>query len=155
MTVHSPSVMIEKFRTHCVRTPMKPTTFNDLAVIVIYHFADVCYEKQAQKAARRLKRQGLIAGIDDAESAYEQYEQAVIEYAQEHLPSDYTFQYDYWGAKCFSNQKGWSSPKTGFFSGDSGGRIMFFSEYAAMEQYTAKKCELIDTLEEYSEISTS
>jgi len=122
---------------------MNPKTFDDLATVVIYHFADVCYEKPAKRAAQRLRRQGVINGITDAEAAYERYEAAVIEYAEEHLPSEYTLQYDYWGAKCYSNEKGWNSPKTGLFSGDSGGRIMFFDSHAALEQYTEKKLSLV------------
>jgi hypothetical protein len=119
------------------------SVFNDLAIVAIYHYADCNVEPQARKAARRLKKLGIITGIDDADTAYENYEEKVIEYATEHLPNRFNLQYDYWGAKCISDHKGWNATKNGLYAGDSMGRIMFFSSFEALKQYTQQKLDLI------------
>jgi hypothetical protein len=116
--------------------------FNDLAAVSIYHFADVLYKTRAQRAARRLARQGFISNINDAETAYRQYEEAVIEYALANLPGDYKARHDYWGARCISNAKTMNAPRQSLFAGDNIGRIMLFDSFKALEQYTQDKVNL-------------
>lgn len=109
--------------------------FNHLAAIAIYHYCDVLYKEQAKKAAKALN----LGHFDDQETgqkAYKEYEKLVTEYAEEHLPKEYTLQFDFWGAKCYSNHKGQHATKSGFYSGDSQGRIMFFDNFDALKQYT-------------------
>lgn len=126
---------------------MNEQLFTDLSHVVIYHYADVCYEAKAKAAAKRLKRQGVITGLDDADTAYEKYEEMVIDYAKDNLSDDYDMTYDYWGAKCFTKQKGWNAPKTNtLYAGDSQGRIMFFDGVEALKEYTALSVSQLQAL---------
>jgi hypothetical protein len=107
-------------------------TFDDLAVIAIYHLTDVCYRSRANAALRRLKRQNVL---HDPLEAYENYEKLVCEYAESILPSGYSLQYDYWGAKGYSRSNSWSATKTSFFGGDQSGCVMFFDSHEVMVAY--------------------
>lgn len=118
--------------------------FNDLATLSIYHYVDVATKKKAKEAAERLFDKEKIDSDDfddreNGETAYSQYEKMVVEYAEDNLTKDYKLCHDFYGAKCFSDDRGWNAPKTGLFSGDSHGQIMFFENFEAMEQYTKEK----------------
>lgn len=122
---------------------MNETIFNDLATVAIYHYVDCSIEKKAKQAAQRLKQLGIITGIEDADTAYVKYEEKVVEYATKHLPNSFSLQCDYWGAKCFSDHKGWRSTKHGLYAGDSIGRIMFFDSFQSLKEYTQEKLNII------------
>lgn len=126
----------------------KNQLFDDLAAVAIYHFSDLLYEKRARRAAKRLVSRGVINDLKDAEKAYGLYEEMVVEHAKEHLPERYELRHDYWGAKMMSDNHGWSDPKTGLYQGDTIGRIMFFDNYAALEEYTQRQLETIPALTE-------
>jgi hypothetical protein len=118
--------------------------FDDLAVVVIYHFCDVRYKQRAEQAARRLTCLKIINGLDDAETAYQKYEDAVVTYAKEHLPTNYDVRYDYYGAKVITNDHGWKAPKIGLYAGDSPGRIMLFDNFVALQEYTEEKIKELE-----------
>jgi hypothetical protein len=122
---------------------MDTKQFDDLAAVSIYHYCDCAIEKRAKAAAKRLAKAGVIKGLDDAATAYEKYEEMVVDYALDHLPEGYEVRHDYWGAKMISNDHGWRDPKSGLYAGDAMLRMMFFHNFKALEEYTNEKLELI------------
>lgn len=126
--------------------------FNALCDVVIYHFCD-CMRKSG-KSAKLLVKQGVMEDADDGEAAYTAYDEAVTEYMLDHLPDGFHRTYDYWGAPCITNAS--YTPKSDtdnpdgrvFAAGDTGGRIMFFDNFAALEEYTQDCIERIAEVEE-------
>lgn len=112
---------------------MKPeeiSTFNDLCSFVVYHYGD-CSVK-IFRATRRLIKQGVIDNVEDIDSAYAKWEEMYKEYVSDRIPAEYQECYDYWGGKCFSNQKGWNAPKSGFLAGENG-RFLLVYNFEALE----------------------
>jgi len=129
-------------------TPQDQQIFDDVAKIAIYHFADLMYKQQAHEAAARLAAVGLVfdpESTSDAEKAYEKYEELMAEYVLGRLPGDYSLTYDYWGARCFSNQRGWEYTKNGFLAGDVWGRLAWYADFAALK---TRVDEFLDELSE-------
>lgn len=115
--------------------------FNALCDLVIYHYGDLLRPKQVgqtkfRKSVKLLKDAGIIQNRNDEGTIKEHYDSMLEEYALANLPDEFTPQYDYWGAKCIDNHKGWNATKNGKFAGDSSGYYMFFHDFESLEQYT-------------------
>ena len=129
----------------------KEKLFNALCKVVIYNFCDLCQNKGLNEAIQLLIEQGVMRNNDDIESAYTRYDEFVVEHALVELPEGYSRRHDYWGAPCITNVTGWNAPKgdhpekeqRSFFAGDST-RIMFFADFAALQEYTEDVLKRID-----------
>jgi|AntRauTorcE11897_2_1112592.scaffolds.fasta_scaffold03089_9 hypothetical protein len=119
--------------------------FNALCDLMIYHFCDLrrpitTGKSKFARSVKLLKDEGIIENRNDIGTIADEYNQALEEYVEEHIP-EFTPQYDYWGAKCLDDHKAWNATKNGKFAGDAGGFYMLFDDFNALEEYTKEKQE--------------
>lgn len=124
-------------------------TFRAAALLNIYHFADLAYPGVREKGERDrlfriLREAGHLGGCRDAEDCAgpvnSLYCGWVEEYAASVLPEEWQPRYDYWGAKCFSDNHGWNDPKTGtILAGDGSSQYLFCSDLQALKEYLERR----------------
>ena len=118
--------------------------FDAVALLHIYFHVDCAYPtantpKKREKLWKLIQSAGYLTDIDLEKSSLkikEMYDEAVEEYAKNILPEDWQPTYDYWGAKCFSDDTSWSAPKYGtIFDGDSADQYQAFDSSDAIQKY--------------------
>ena len=125
---------------------MPVEAFDALALLFVYHYADLAFPGVKSPASRRrhlatLHRHGILLEVDDVEhpgdAILTRYATAIEDHVSNTLPDDWEPTHDYWGAKCIAYKPGWNSPKHDtFFAGDDSFRYMAFSSAAALSEYT-------------------
>ena len=116
--------------------------FDALCALYIYHWADMCWRtsktyKQRLQLVRQARKVGLLkAGTRpaDGNTIHNAYNEALEAYAEKVLPPDWKPTYDYWGARCFSNNTEWNTPKDmpATMAGDKSGHYRCFASWAAL-----------------------
>lgn len=112
--------------------------------LYVYHYADLSYP--GEKAQRKLEKLKIGPHHEpekeerDAEYAawvMDEYESIIRTYTKENWPDGWDWTHEYYGAQCLSFNPGWNAPRDGFYYvGDDCGRMMNFSCFQALEDYT-------------------
>ena len=99
--------------------------FDLVAPIAIYHKADVCFKKAAEKALRKLKEAKVVAplcvvdDVDIANWAWQKYDELFGDIVRANCPG-LVFGYDACGAKGFKRDSHFE------FAGDSSGQFPWY-----------------------------
>lgn len=98
-------------------------TFDLVAPVAIYHFADLLFKRRAQAALRKLRRTSLVLPrLDDcADWAIDRYNDLFESIVEEHTEG-WTWKFDRWGAKAWHDANG-----VLVFSGDDNWRFPWFA----------------------------